>query len=82
MRPFVLGNINQAINAYETADLCVPGSVWPHIYMANCFETLHDHEESLHALEEAQKEYQEKMEQDPEIGQGLVARINKLKARR
>jgi len=79
---FQLGNINQAINAYETADCCQPGSVWPHIYMANCFETLHDHEESLIALEEAQKEHDALDTQDPEIAQGLSERIHRLKAQK
>lgn len=53
---FRLGNLNQSINSYETAHLCLPGSVWPHIYMANCFEAMNDFEEALGALQTAQQE--------------------------
>ncbi len=53
---FHLGNLNQAINAYDMAASCQPGSIWPHIYMANCFEALHDFEESLSCLRAAEQE--------------------------
>lgn len=72
---FHLNNINQAINAYEMADTCQPGSIWPHIYMANCFEALHDFEESLHSLQTAERELQSNPDKDTGLAMDLRERI-------
>lgn len=72
---FHLGNLNQAINAYEMAECCQKFSVWPHIYAANCFEALNDHEEALTALETAYKNYQEGSDKEPNLDLALQERI-------
>lgn len=72
---FHLGNINQSINAYEMASTCQPGSIWPHIYMANCFEALHDFEESLICLKAAEQELLNSPEKDQELAIDLRERI-------
>jgi len=78
---FHLGNHNQAINAYEMADSCCPSSIWPHIYMANCFEAQMDYQESLTALEKAQLELNNSQEKDPHLEVDLRERIANAKKR-
>ncbi len=78
---FHLGNINQAINAYEMANSCKPDSFWPHIYAANCFEALNDYHEALESLERADKNYQSVADSDPQLAQLLQERIAKAKLR-
>lgn len=78
---FHLGNLNQAINAYETADSCQPGAIWPHIYMANCFEALNEYQESLLALQEAERELQSSQDQNHELEIDLQERIANAKMR-
>lgn len=72
---FELGNLNQALNAYEMADTCQPGSIWPHIYMANCFEALRDFEESLICLEAALSELLDSPDKDQSLLAELKSRI-------
>lgn len=72
---FHLNNINQAINAYEMADTCQPGSIWPHIYMANCFEALHDYEEAHHCLQNAERDLQNNPDKDSGLAMDLKERI-------
>lgn len=76
---FHMGNLNQAINAYETAETCQPGSIWPNIYMANCFEALNDYQEALFALEKAETDYKNSDAKDPELEASLLERIAKAK---
>jgi tetratricopeptide (TPR) repeat protein len=78
---FHLNNLNQAINAYEMASTCQPGSVWPHIYMANCFEALLDYEESLHSLREAETELLNDPAHDHGLMVDLKERIANAKSR-
>jgi len=81
---FRLGNLNQAINSYETADLCQPKAIWPHIYVANCFEAMNDFEESNRALEFAHKECIEAAARGSpqlELETSIQERIRKAKAR-
>lgn len=81
---FRLGNLNQAINSYETADLCQPKAIWPHIYIANCFEAMNDFEESYRALEVANKECAEAAshgKQQAELEKSIQERVLKAKAR-
>lgn len=78
---FHLGNLNQAINAYEMADSCVPGSIWPHIYMANCFEALNDYSESLNCLQAAESELQNGQEKNDALSIDLRERIANAKNR-
>ena len=79
---FHLGNYNQAINAYEMANSCQPGAIWPFIYIANCFEALFDFEESYLQLQNALTDLQS----NPEVDQGLLIdlkeRIANAKSRR
>lgn len=76
---FRLGNLNQAINAYETATTVEPGAIFPHIYIANCFEAMGDLEEALAALTLAEQEFQNSNSSDKELEQALSQRINQLK---
>ena len=76
---FQLDNINQAINAYEMADSCQPGSIWPHIYMANCFEILHDFEEALVSLQNAELELISNVDKDENLLYEIQNRITHLK---
>lgn len=78
---FNLGNINQALNAYEMADTCQPNAIWPHIYMANCFEVLHDYEESLVSLQNAERELLLQQEPNPKLATELKERIINAKNR-
>lgn len=78
---FQLGNLNQALNAYEMADACHPGSIWPHIYMANCFEALRDYEESLICLQAAQRELQDSSDKDHSLLEELNIRIATARAK-
>jgi len=79
---FHLSNLNQAINAYEMASSCKPGAIWPHIYMANCFEALHDFEESVISLQQAQDELLSSPDQDQGLLIDLRERITNAKTRR
>lgn len=78
---FHLGNLNQAINAYEMASTCDPQAYWPHIFSANCFEALNDYEEALGSLELALTHYRDAEEKDPSLEEGLQERIRKAKSR-
>jgi tetratricopeptide (TPR) repeat protein len=78
---FHLGNLNQAINAYEMASTCDPKAFWPHIFSADCFEALNDYEEALGSLERALVHYQNAGQQDAELEKGLQERILKAKSR-
>lgn len=78
---FHLANHNQAINAYEMAESCRPGAIWPHIYMANCFEALHDYQESLTALEKAEHDLLNCTEKDSHLEVDLRERIANAKKR-
>jgi tetratricopeptide (TPR) repeat protein len=72
---YKLGNLNQAINAYETAANCRPGSFWPYVYMANCFERMNDFQEALFALEKAQDELLQHENPDLALSGELKERI-------
>ncbi len=72
---FHLNNLNQALNAYEMAEECKPGSIWPNIYMANCFEAQHDYEESLIYLKAAQDQLHASDQKDEMLAQELLTRI-------
>ncbi len=72
---FHLNNLNQALNAYEMAESCQPGSIWPSIYMANCFEAQRDYSESLNYLTAAQNQLLASGEKDQILSQELKARI-------
>lgn len=78
---FQLGNLNQALNAYEMADTCQPGSIWPHIYMANCFEALRDFEEAHICLEAAERELLDSPDKDSELLADLKVRIATARAK-
>lgn len=78
---FRLGNFNQSINAYETAVLCEAHSVWPHIYIANCFESMNNYDESLNALELALQECRAKDTLDKELEGLIVTRIAEAKSK-
>ncbi len=79
---FQLGNVNQSLNAYEMAQTCQPGGIWPHIHMANCFETLRDFEESLLCLQAAEKELLASPKKDPDLLVELKERIAKAAAKK
>ncbi len=78
---FHLGNINQALNAYDMASSCSPNAIWPRIYMANCFEALHDFEESLLALRSAEQELKNSPDKDHALEMDLQERIRNAKSR-
>ncbi len=79
---FHLGNYNQAINAYEMANACQPGSIWPFIYIANCFEALYDFEESYVQLQNALGDLQTNPNADHALLIDLKERIANAKSRR
>lgn len=76
---FHVGNLNQAINAYEMADSCQPGSIYPSLYVANCFEALNDYQEALLALEKADTDYKSQDTKDPELEHAIRERIMRAK---
>jgi len=78
---FHLNNINQALNAYDMADTCQPGSIWPHIYMANCFEAQYDYEESFICLKAADQELARSQEKDETLASELKSRLQTAKPR-
>lgn len=50
---FHLNKFDAAIRAYSNAIKCDPSFMWPHIHLANCFESMQDYSQAAKEIEEA-----------------------------
>ena len=75
---FQLHHPEQAINAYSMASGIDSENVWPHIWIANCYEQMKDTVAMKEALANALSLLKSKGAQDPNFASSIEARIKQL----
>jgi tetratricopeptide (TPR) repeat protein len=78
---FRLNKFEQALASYQTAKVLQPSSIWTEVYLANCYEALHDFDHARAALETAQSLLKDSEEMDLDLKEVLHERITLIKNR-